>query len=268
MIRLAIRVKREQSELVLAELLELAPSGVEEVDAGGGVVEYAVYGARGELPALPDLRAAAAGALIEVRTESIADDWEDRWREFHQPLVIGDELTVRAAWHAPGATRIDVVIDPGQAFGTGAHATTRLCLELMLAVDAGGAFVDLGCGSGVLAVTAAKLGWQPVLALDNDPAAVRATRDNCDANGVQVEVAQNDLRAGPIQGAETLAANLLTPLLLTLAASLDRSPQRLFASGLMVGEADPVASAFAARGLIERRRLTHGEWTALLLEQG
>ncbi len=132
MLRLAVRVRREQAELVLAELLELAPSGVEEVSIGDEVIEYAVYGAPGELPALPDLTAAAGGALVDISTEEIADDWSERWRSFHKPLVLEGRLTVRPPWEPLGETPIDVVIDPGQAFGTGAHATTRLCLELML----------------------------------------------------------------------------------------------------------------------------------------
>ena len=87
MIRLAVRVRREEAELVLAELLELAPGGVEEVDLGQ-IVEYAVYGPPGELPALPELRAAAGGALVEVTTSEIADDWAERWREFHRPVRV------------------------------------------------------------------------------------------------------------------------------------------------------------------------------------
>ena len=104
MLRLAIRVRREQAELVLAELLELAPSGVEEAAISEDIVEYAVYGAPGELPELPDLTAAAGEALVEVSTEEIADDWSERWREFHQPLVLGRRLTVRPPWEPPRAT--------------------------------------------------------------------------------------------------------------------------------------------------------------------
>src|SRR6266576_7277915 len=135
MIRLAVRVRREDSELALAELLELAPAGVEEVDLPGeGLVEYAVYGAPGELPDLPDVRAAAGGALVEVRTSRVGDDWAERWRAFHRPVLVDHRLLVRAPWHPPAeGTLPEVVIDPGQAFGTGAHATTRLCLEVLLA---------------------------------------------------------------------------------------------------------------------------------------
>ena len=87
MIRLAVRVRRDQAELVLAELLELAPAGVEETEAGEDV-EYAVYGATGELPSLPDLQAAAGPALVAVTTTEVADDWQERWRRFHRPVVL------------------------------------------------------------------------------------------------------------------------------------------------------------------------------------
>ena len=284
MLRLGVRVRREQAELVLAELLELAPCGVEEVALGEDMIEYAVYGAPGELPALPDLRAAAGGALVEVATEEIADDWNERWREFHRPLVLDGRLTVRPPWETAGNTPIDLVIDPGRAFGTGAHATTRLCLEMMLelaeedhrgaaepaAGRPGGSFLDLGCGSGVLAIAAARLGWAPVLALDNDPASVQAALANARVNGVSVAVRRHDLRLAPVPPARTIAANLLAPLLLAWAERLPQAgglPERVIASGLLTDEADGVAEAFAARGMIGTSRRTSGNWAALLLEQ-
>ncbi len=268
MIRLAVRVRREQAELVLAELLELAPSGVEEVAISSELVEYAVYGAPGELPALPDLRAAAGGALIEVTTAELADDWAERWREFHKPLGLGRQLTVRPPWAPAGETEIDVVIDPAQAFGTGAHATTRLCLELLLELEQRGPFLDLGCGSGVLAIVAARLGFSPVLACDYDQAAIDATRTNATFNDVAIDVVRLDLRTDQIPRAETVAANLLAPLLLELAPRLVAlGPQRLLASGILDGEADRVAAAFAAVGLRANGRLSRDGWTALLLER-
>jgi ribosomal protein L11 methyltransferase len=272
LLRLAVRVRREDAEVVLAELLELAPSGVEELDVSTEVVEYAVYGAPGELPALPDLTAAAGGALIEVRTSEIADDWSERWREFHRPLVLGDRLTVRPPWEpASAGTALDVVIDPAQAFGTGAHASTRLCLELLLELPVAGPLVDLGCGSGVLAITAARLGWGPVVALDNDPASVAAARSNAALNGVSIEVQRFDLRCDSLPGGgETVVANLLGPLLLGWCERLKGSgsvPRRVIASGLLVGEAERIAAAFAACGLTEIVRRERGEWAALLLER-
>ena len=267
MIRLAVRVEREQAELVLAELLELAPSGVEEVAVDEGTVEYAVYGAPGELPALPDLRAAAGLALVQIRTEEVADDWSERWRAFHQPLVLDGRLTVRPPWEAPGETPIDVVIDPGQAFGTGAHATTRLCLELMLDEERpAGSFVDLGCGSGVLAILAAKLGWSPVIALDFDPASVTATIENAAANEVKLDVRRFDMRSEQVPRASLVAANVLAPPLIGWAASMSKPPSKLILSGILAGEGDRVLAAFAARGYRERERRRRAEWSVLALE--
>ncbi|MDQ6842515.1 MAG: 50S ribosomal protein L11 methyltransferase [Actinomycetota bacterium] len=264
MLRLAVRVQRDQAELVLAELLELAPSGLEEVALGDTVVEYAVYGAPGELPSLPELKAAAAGALVEVSTTQVADDWAERWRSFHKPVTIARTLTVRAPWTDPAQTPVDLVIDPGQAFGTGSHPTTQLCLEVMLGLPSEGSFLDLGCGSGVLAIAAATLGWGPVMALDNESASIEAAAENVRRNSVQVEVLRGDLRRDAMPQARTVAANLLAPLLLDYARQLGPVPERLIAGGLLTTECEKVSGAFAARGLLESERRQSGEWAAIL----
>jgi ribosomal protein L11 methyltransferase len=270
-IRLAVRVRRAEAEMVLAELLELAPSGLEERDVDSDVVEYAVYGAPGELPALPDLRAAAGGALVDVSTSEVADDWADRWREFHRPVTVGGRLHVRAPWHdAPPDGLVDIVVEPAQAFGTGAHATTRLCLELLLELEPRGPLVDLGCGSGVLAIAAAKLGWTPVLGVDHDALALDATAANARANGVTLETRRHDLmHDGPAPAAPTVLANLLGPLLRAVGQTgfdpACEPPRTLIASGLLTSEADAIAAAFARRELVERSRRAGGEWAALLL---
>lgn len=278
MIRLAIRVARPDAEIALAELLELAPGGVEEVDHGD-TIEYAVYGAEGELPSLPDLRAAAGEALVEVTTTQVADDWASRWRDFHVPVTIGGRLHVRPPWADPppgaqsgsGPGLLDIVIDPNQAFGTGAHATTRLCLEALLALqDPGGPLVDLGCGSGVLAIAAARLGWAPVSGLDHERAAVDAARENAQANGVTLDLRHGDLLHGGrgAPSAPTVVANLLRPLLAHIARHgfEGEPPRTLIVSGLLRAEADPIAAAFAReQGLREQARRERGEWAALTL---
>ncbi len=276
MIRLALRVRRADAEVALAELLELAPSGVEERDLGDDIVEYAVYGPPGELPALPALTAAVGGALVEIVTEEIADDWHERWKAFHRPVAVGPDpahpvLRVRPPWEPAGDDGVlDLVIDPGQAFGTGAHDTTRLCLELLLEVEPGGACVDLGCGSGVLAIAAARLGWGPVLGVDHDAESVAATIENAAVNGATVEARRFDLlRDGPAPAAPTVLANLLRPLLVAVArAGFDgEQPRVLIASGLLAREADEIAQAFAPHGLHEAGRRHGGEWAALLLRR-
>jgi ribosomal protein L11 methyltransferase len=269
MIRLAVRVARADAEIALAELLELAPAGVEEVDHGE-TVEYAVYGAPGELPALPDLRAAAGAALVDITTTEVADDWESRWRSFHRPLTIGGRLHVRPPWAPPPAdpALLEIVVEPGQAFGTGAHHTTRMCLEALLELEPRGALADLGCGSGVLAIAAAKLGWAPVAGVDHDPESVAATRENAIVNGVEVEARRADLlHGGPVPTAPTVVANLVRPLLAHVArAGFDGEPPRvLVAGGLLHDEAGEIAGGFGAFGLRERTRRHSGEWAALTL---
>ncbi len=310
MIRLAVRVHRAQAEIVLAELLELTPEGVEETRLGEEIVEYAVYGAPGELPSLPDLKAAAGPALVEISTSETADDWQERWRRFHRPILIKSpsrspgsgaagsvpSLYVRPPWEAApeGDGVEEIVIDPGQAFGTGAHATTRLCLELLLEMAtlglANGSLLDVGTGSGVLAIAAARLGFAPVLALDHEAQSVEAAMVNAAVNGVEIEVKRFDLRGEPLpwltphpapapdagagcgepeavaRPADVVLANLLLPLLLELAQTMTDRPRQLVASGLLREQADEVVDAFAARfELRERRRLQSGEWAALWL---
>jgi ribosomal protein L11 methyltransferase len=266
-IRLAIRAPAEAAEPVLAALLDLAPGGVEQVD-GEGFVEYAVYGAPGELPSLPEGEADVGGVRVAVSGREVPDDWAERWRRFHVPVLVGDRLWVRPPWE-PAPARpgvIDLCIDPGAAFGTGAHPTTRLCLELMLELDARGSLLDLGCGSGVLAIAGAKLGFDPVLAVDAEAAAVEATQANARANGVELaRVERLDLRRAAVPAADVVCANLVRPLLLELAGRVPAPAGALLASGLLEHEGDEVAAAFAP--LVERERRSAGGWTALLLER-
>jgi ribosomal protein L11 methyltransferase len=263
----------EAAEQVLAALLELAPGGVEQVD-GDGFVEYALYGAPGELPSFPAGEAEVGGVLVRVSGEPVADDWAERWKRFHEPVLVTpparhaprgvQPVFVRPPWIDPRPGTLDLVIDPGQAFGTGAHPTTRMSLELLLGLEPTGSFADLGCGSGVLAIAAARLGFAPVTAVDYEKAALEATRTNAAANGVRLDrVERIDLRSDEPPPADLVAANLVRPLLLRLAAQMEKLPNALIVSGLLDDEADEASSAFAP--LRERRRLSSQGWSALLL---
>ncbi len=270
MIRLAVRCRPDQAELVLAELVQLAPGGVEE-EQGPDWIEYAIYGAEGELPDLGEVEAAAGDDLVEITSERIPDDWADRWRDFHEPTVLaGGRVVIRPDWRpSPQPEALDVVIDPGQAFGTGAHPTTRMCVELLVALadkgHAAGPLVDLGTGSAVLAIIAAKLGWSPVLGVDHELPALEAAGENAGINGVEISFERKNLRAEAAPSAPTVVANLTAPVLRDVAANLAEPPDRLILSGLLTGEAQEVADEFGAHGLAVAERLDSGDWSALLL---
>jgi ribosomal protein L11 methyltransferase len=291
-IRLAVRCKPDQADLVLAELTVLAPNGVEE-ERGPGYVEYAIYGGEGELPELGEIDAVVGGRPIEVSSTVIPDDWADRWRDFHKPLLVGGRLWLRPSWEPEREGALDVVVDPGQAFGTGAHPTTRLCLEYLLELaDAGendGAMTDLGTGSGVLAIAAAKLGWSPVTGYDHEAAAIEASAANAEINSVEVAFHRQNLRESLPELATTCVANMTSPILKAIAghlsglsgetrrnlpavvpASLPResAPALFVLSGILPNELDEVAAAFAPSGYGEQDRRQLGDWAALLLRQG
>src|SRR5690606_33616210 len=141
----------------------------------------------------------------------------------------------------------------------------ELMLELADAGLARGALVDLGTGSGVLAIVAAALGWEPVLGVDNAEAALAAARENAQANGAVVRFERVDLRAQEPPGAPTALANLTSALLSELAGRLPAAVERLICSGLLAVERDAVVTAFADAGLRVQRELREGDWAALLL---
>jgi ribosomal protein L11 methyltransferase len=270
LIRLAVRCRPELAERALAELVHLVPNGVEEA-RGDGWVEYAVYGPPGEVPAAGALEVAVGEGLVGVTTTEIPDDWADRWRDFHRPVLVDGRLCVRPSWLDSGgdAAELEVVVDPGQAFGTGAHPTTRMCLELLLELadrdEPKGPLSDLGTGSGVLAIAAARLGWAPVSAFDYEEAALEAASANAELNHVAVELCRANLRDGPPELAPTVVANLTAPLLVAVAGRLTEPPRRLVCSGMLAAEVEQVAGAFAERGLVVDEERSSGDWAALLL---
>ncbi|MDQ3571290.1 MAG: 50S ribosomal protein L11 methyltransferase [Actinomycetota bacterium] len=275
MIRLSVRCAPEQAELVLAELLQIAPGGVEE-EAGPGWVEYAIYGGEGELPELGGVEAAAGDGLVEIRSESVPDDWADRWRDFHEPTELaGGRVVIRPSWRDnPIPHALDIVIDPGRAFGTGAHPTTRMCVELLvvLADDgrAEGPAVDLGTGSAILAIVAAKLGFDPVSGVDLERPALEAAATNARENGVEIQLSRLNLRDEAPPSAPTMIANLTAPLLTGIAARLavPEPPRRIVCSGLLTREAGEVTEAFAGAGFVVREQRASADWSALLLTPG
>jgi ribosomal protein L11 methyltransferase len=265
LVRLGIRVRPDRAELALADLLPVLGHGAEE-RALGDAVEYAVYGPAAELPADDEVRALAGEALLGTVREPVAPGWERRWHEFLAPVEVAG-LRIRAPWLDGG--RDDLVIDPGLAFGTGGHPTTRLALELLAGLPPSGALCDWGAGTGVLAIAAARLGWRPVTAVEIDPAGVPLLRANALRNRVRVDARRTDLTREPAPWAPTVVANVPAPLHAAAAAALvDGPPELLIATGMLATQADAVAATWAAHGLAERERRIDGEWAGLVLAAG
>jgi ribosomal protein L11 methyltransferase len=172
-------------------------------------------------------------AFPAARTSDVEAGWEDRWRAFHRPVRVG-ALWVGPPWERAPSGAVAVVVDPGRAFGTGAHPTTRLCLELLLA-EKRRSVLDVGCGSGVLAIAAAKLGHAPVVAVDVDGSAVAATRANAERNGVEVVARRLDALEAPLPHADLALANIALGAVEALGGRLDVA--RVVTSGYLVTDA-------------------------------
>jgi ribosomal protein L11 methyltransferase len=177
-------------------------------------------------------------AFDEVEVAPVEPGWEERWREFHRPVRAGG-LWIGPPWEARPANEPTVVVDPGRAFGTGAHPTTRACIELLARSERGGV-LDAGCGSGVIAVAAARLGFDPVFAVDDDPAAVEAATRTASANGAPVRVALADVLVDELPRVDLLVANIELRVVEALVAR--RPAGRAIVSGYLLGDAPSAES--------------------------
>ena len=266
MLRTAVIVPAAAVEDVLDALVPLLPRGVHERELGEGDVELAFYEHADALPPGEELEAATGGHALRWEREEVPDDPVERRRRFGRSWEIAGRLRVRSPADPPGDGALpELVIESAAgAFGTGAHPTTRMCLELLLDMEPGGPFADLGCGAGVLAIAAAKLGWAPVIAVDHEPQSVEATRRNAERNGAAVDALELDLLAVAPPPAPTLAANVPPPVHAALAPRLAPAVVHVIASGFVADELDDVVAAYA--GFTPLARLGDG-WQAVLLER-
>jgi len=249
--RYGLAVPAAQREEALARMLAAFPAGVEEDEGPDGVLVISGYAPADAPPP----------AGLELRRAEVAPGWRDGWRAFHRPVEIAG-VWIGPPWHAPPAGRDAVVIEPGLAFGTGAHGSTRAALELLVRdPEPRGPLLDIGCGSGVLAIAAARLGHAPVSALDRDPHAVRATGVNARDNGVVVTAWEADALSDDLPDAPLQLANLQLELLAPL-FTRGVLGRRVIVSGLLEAE------RFAPAGYACRDRATADGWQALLLERG
>jgi ribosomal protein L11 methyltransferase len=193
-----VRVPDSEVEVATAWLLDRFPDGLEE-RAVGGAVELAVFtDDAGE--------AAVSDSFSDVTSELVAAGWEYRWKEFHRPVRAGG-LWIGPPWMSPPADELSIIVDPGRAFGTGAHPTTRACIELLAGVERG-SLLDAGCGSGVVSVAAARLGFAPVVAVDLDEVAVEVAALTARANDVEIDVHRGDALHDALPRTDVLVANI------------------------------------------------------------
>jgi ribosomal protein L11 methyltransferase len=220
----SVRVSQDRAEPVRAVMLELVPEGFGEADVDGEL-ELAAYTTPGGEERL--WQVFGSGAARDV-----AAGWAEAWKHFHRPTRIG-RLWVGPPWEPEPKDSVAVVIDPGRAFGTGAHPTTRLCLGLLLGLEPA-SLIDLGCGSGVVAIAAAKLGFAPVVAVDVDDAAVAAARANAETNGVDVEVRRSDILRDRLPAGDVAVANITGGDVCKVAARIESAT--LITSGYLAAE--------------------------------
>jgi ribosomal protein L11 methyltransferase len=230
------------AEVTSALLLELVPGGLELVDgpAGRTLVAYADA----------DEEAAIHTAFPKARSSAVKPGWEDGWRAWHRPVVAGG-LWIGPPWLEPEAGRPAVVIDPGRAFGTGAHPTTRICVELLAGLERG-SLLDVGCGSGVLSIAGGRLGFGPLLAVDSDSVAVEATVANAAANAIDLRACVVDGLVDPLPATHVAVANILLAPVAQVLMRVDA--QAVVTSGYLAGERP------SASGWREDRRLELDGW--------
>jgi ribosomal protein L11 methyltransferase len=264
--RVSFRIQADDPGPVFDGLLPLLPAGLRDESDGR------VSSTAGVLPGRAALEAAAGIVLADYEERDVPADWRERRALFGGGSVtIHGRVTIRSPWDPkPPAGVLDIVIERrGSAFGSGSHPTTQMCIALMLDLEPSGGAADLGCGIGVLAIAAAKLGWSPIMAVDRMPVAIEVAAENIARNGVVVSAAVADLEADDIPLASLLLVNAPPPVQHRVAAALTPEVRHVIASGIVTDEVDDVIARYAAAGFTPTEALgTEDEWLALRLEPG
>lgn len=276
---IALTVAREAEEMASALLFDAGATGIVTLEESDDALKLGAYfDARADAEQIArDIEAAFARqgirpSLLSVAISSIADqDWMQKWKEGFEPVALGQRLLIAPSWKRPETSdRLVIEIDPGMAFGTGTHETTRMCLELLETYWRGGRLIDVGTGTGILAIAASKLvEAAEVLAIDIDPLAVEVAGENIAINGVGHAIVVRE--GGPADYAggafDVVVANLTAEVIIALMTDLVgclAATGTVILSGILTTLATDVERALAAAGLQVVERRAAGEWSAIV----
>ena len=261
-------------ELIDPQMIEEMPEDV-QVKAWFENVE-ALRGLKSILSALPELTGMELGSLALTHQGVKEQDWAECGKQYYKPFRAGKRLVIKPSWESWETRDGDLIIelDPGMAFGTGTHETTAMCVELMEKHYRGGSVLDVGTGSGILAIAAARLGARQVLGVDIDPMAVRVAKENVEKNGLAhcVDISQGDLVAG-LDGVKCdfAVANILADVIALLAAPLREHLEKgavFVCSGILKEREQDVRDVLTKNGYVLFDRLQKGDWVALAAHAG
>ncbi|MCB9620769.1 MAG: 50S ribosomal protein L11 methyltransferase [Sandaracinus sp.] len=272
-----VTVPADEAELVSDQLWTLDAQGVEERDAttllrsddADQVLLVASFATEEEAHRV--VAQLAHPAKVEF---VVGDEWRDAWREYFHPRKVGPRLLLRPSWREVTPEPGDVVltIDPGGAFGSGIHETTRLVLaEVDTLVNGGEHVLDVGCGSGILAVAALLLGAKEAYGTDVDPTAVPVAIENAEHNGVADRFRADTADIADVTGEWPIVlANIQAPILIAMAPALSArlAPNGvLVLSGILSGQDEGVREAFEAQGLTHLRTTSENEWRGVVMQR-
>lgn len=256
-------------ELIDPKMIDEMPEDV-QVKAWFESVE-ALRGLENCLKALPELTGMDLGTLAVSQQGVQEQDWSECWKQYYKPFRAGQHLVIKPSWENWNAAPGDLIIelDPGMAFGTGTHETTAMCVEMIEKHYHGGKVLDVGTGSGILAIAAARLGADSVLGVDIDPMAVRVAQENVEKNGLsrEIDIRQGDLVAGldNVQ-CEFSVANILADVIALLAAPLKAhltANATFVCSGILKEREQDVVDVLTRNGYQLFDRMQKGDWVAL-----
>ncbi len=263
-------------ELMDQSVIDAMPMDVQVkawYDAGEGMALLEKLNAR--LAAYRKTAPVDPGTLEVTCANAAAEDWSETWKQYYKPFRAGKRLVIKPSWETWEESEGDLVVemDPGMAFGTGTHETTALCVEMIETYYQGGTFLDVGTGSGILAICAAKLGAKDLTAVDIDPDAVAVAKENVERNGLHgvIDVREGDLIEGLDRHFDFAAANILAPIICVLAAPLYQqlTPGALFiCSGILLEQEDEVRKALLSAGFTVLEVRHKKDWVAFAAKKG